>query len=140
MCDDKLARSVGREPYPAGTEEACALRLEFFLELFEGAEIASDGVGNFTRRNVACRRSLELHEIHVVVQELTCVIEHAAFGRLDDFFDSLAFESATRKGCVQIIEVSLQMLTVVEFDGFLAENRSQVACGIRECRHFKFSV
>ena len=39
----ELARCIGREPDPAGTEEACALRLEFFLELLEGAEIAGDG-------------------------------------------------------------------------------------------------
>ena len=42
--DDKLAVSIGRQPYPTRAEERCALFLELLAECFEGAEITDDGL------------------------------------------------------------------------------------------------
>ena len=60
--DVQFAVLVGREPGPAGAEEAGGGCRKFFLEIVEAAEVAADGVGQRAFGFVTGRRGGELED------------------------------------------------------------------------------
>ena len=83
--DDQGAILVGGEPDPAGAEEVDAFGFEVGLEGFEGAPLLLD-LGKKSRFLHALRlvEMTKLGEVHLVVQDLTGVVEDSASAVLDD--------------------------------------------------------
>ena len=72
----------------------------------------------------------ELHKVQFVVQDLSGVVEDSALGAADDFFQGFSLEFGAGDKLVQVVHIGLQVLSVVERQGLVADDRGQG--GIRE--------
>ena len=69
--------------------------------------------------------STKLRKIEVVVQDLSSVVQHTAFGFEDDLLKRHGLEGCIRNSCVQVIDISQMMLAVVQGEGFGRDDRLQ---------------
>ena len=115
--DDEGAVFLGGEPDPAGAEEADAFGGEFVLDGLEGAPLLFDLGGEGAGGVQGTAAGAELREIHLVVEDLTGVVEEGAGDFRYDLFEGEAFEAAAGKELVEVVHVGLEMLAVVEAEG-----------------------
>ncbi|MNR19095.1 hypothetical protein D3C85_1358610 [compost metagenome] len=73
-----------------------------------------------------------------MVPHLGGVVEDATGGFLDDFFQRGVLELGTLDQVVQVGDVGLVMLAVVEFQGFLGNDRCQGVQRVRQFGQFVF--
>ena len=113
------------KPDPAGAEEGDAGGGEDGFECIDRAPLLLDLIFQMPgRAGVVGCDGFELGEVQVVVQDLTGVVEKGAIGLADDFFQSKAFEAAAGQELVQVVDIPLQVLAVVEFEGALSTGSS----------------
>ncbi len=131
LSDNEGVVRGGGEPNPARAEEGGAFGFEFGLEGFEGAPLFLDlgyelGFLQFARCCVV--RRFELGEVEVVVENLTGVVEDgggglASAGRLDhDVLKRHRFVLGAGNELVQVVDVGLEVLSVVEADSAGADD------------------
>ena len=139
MGDDEGAAGGGGEPDPAGAEEADAFGDEVG---FEGVDATPLFLDLFGQRAVRKRRATrtELGEVHVVVQDLTSIVEDGAFGVAHDLLQREVFETTAGKKLVQVVDIGLQVLAVVKADGLGADDRCQGIGSVRELNQCKHAV
>ena len=121
--DDQGAVFLCGEPHPAAAEEGDAFGLELGLEGIHTPPLLQD-LGRQRRLRVkpAMRvRGTELREVEVVIQDLAGVVEDGAGGLLHNLFQREIFHAAAGKQFVEVINVALQMLSMVEFEGLRAD-------------------
>jgi len=130
----------GGEPDPAGAEEGDAGGGEDGLEGIDRAPLFLDLVlempgraddGSINAGNDRCNR-LELRKIQVVVQDLAGVVEEGAIGLADDFFQGEVLQAAAGQELVQVVDIGLQVLAMVEFEGARADYGLQRIGRVRE--------
>jgi len=136
--DDEFSVGIRGEPHPAGTEQGSALLLELLLEGFERPEVLGDRIGDISRRLVVRLSRTELSEVEFMVQYLSCVVEDSASRFFDDLHERRLFEARAGQQRIEVVYVSLQVLSMVEGDGLLADNWFQRIGGVGECHQFKF--
>ena len=117
LSDEEFAIGVSGEPHPAGAEERGAGLHELFLEVLEGAELRIDGGSQFAHRTVVGFRSSELQEIEVVVQNLSGIVEHPAGCFTHNLLQRHLLERGPGDSGIEIVDIPLQMFSVVESDG-----------------------
>lgn len=139
LADDEFAIRISGEPHPAGAEEGGTGLHELFLKCLERAELRIDGGGQFASGTVVGLRSSELQEIEVVVQNLSGIVEHSASGFLHDFLQRHRLERSARNGGVQVVDIPLQMFSVVKSDSLGRNNWFQSVGLVRQVDQFKFS-
>ena len=139
--DDEGAVGGGGEPYPAGAEEGEAFGDEVGFEGVEGAPLRLD-LGEefrFLDFGFACARNdrsitrPELRKVQVMIQDLASVVEdgrerphRGPHGRLDDdVFQGHRLELGAGDEFVEIVDITLQMLAVVERQGLGADRGRQ---------------
>ncbi len=137
--DHQSAVGLGREPGPAGAEKAGAFGFEFGFESFKAPPLFLD-LGFETPGRLRCpvRPGMtivctELRKVQVVIQDLPGVIENAAFGFADDFFEGHILERSAGNQFVEIVDVGLEVFAVVEGKGLGTDDRFE---GIRCVREF----
>ena len=115
-------------------------RIRGRLDFFAGYRKARPGVYVGILGCMAERLKDELLEVHVVVEDLAGIVEDAAFGTLYDLLKALALEWSACYGSVEVVDVGLEVFSVMESDGFGAEHRLQCIGRIGECNQFEHSV
>lgn len=75
-----------------------------------------------------------------MVEDLSGIVEYAAFGTAYDFFQGFPFESRSGNCRVQVIDISLQMLSVMEGYRFGADCRCKCLWGIGKFDKFEHCV
>ena len=70
-------------------------------------------------------RGAELGEVEVVVEDLTGIVEDAAFGLLHNFLQRHRLERRAGNELVEVVHVALEVLAVVEFEGLGADHGRQ---------------
>ena len=138
--NDQFAFGIGAQPYPSGSEESGTFCRELFTERFETAELSIDEFCNLTRGDVVFPGGAELKEIHVMVEDLSGIVEYAAFGCADDLLECLSFESRAGNGRVEIVYVRLKMLSVMEGYCLGADCRCKCLWGIGKFDKFEHCV
>ena len=58
-----------------------------------------------------------------MVENLTGIIVDAALRYADDFLEGTALETAAGKGCIEVVDVGLEMLAIMEGNGVCADDR-----------------
>ena len=136
---DDVDRTVSflHQPGPAGTEVGRGGLGEFFLELVQRTPLGVDRVGQCATRSAAAVRLQAIPE-KGVVPDLGGVVEQAAGRLLDDVFEGSIFEFRALDQVVQVGHVSLVMLAVMVFQGFLGHVRLQCIHGIGQGRESVF--
>ena len=131
----------GGEPDPAGAKEGGAVGGEDGPERIDSAPLFLDlvsetpgraGHDGSIRAGRFGRTRLELSEIQVMVQDLAGVVEEGAIGLEDDFFQGEVLQAAAGQELVQIIDIPLQVLAVVEFEGARTDHGFQRIRRVRE--------
>ena len=117
--DDEGAALVGGEPDPAGAEETDALRFELGFKGVEGAPLFVDLGEEFRFLDFARndRGRAELREIQIMIQYLPRIIEHSPFCLADNLLQGHVLEGRACNQLVQVIDITLQVLAVVEGQG-----------------------
>ncbi len=138
--DDQGAVFLSGEPYPATAEEGDAFGLELGFEGIEGAPLLHDLSSKRSRvfaRDEGVTRDegfaakawgAELGEVEVVVEDLAGIVEDGAFGVFHDVFEGHCFEGCAGEELVEVIDVALEVLAVMEFEGLLADHGRQRGC------------
>ena len=130
--DGEGAVRRGGEPDPAGAEKPDAFGDEVVLEGVEGTPLLDDLLHKFAGRVRRCRAGGELREVHVVVEDLAGVVEDGAVRLLDYLVQGKALVRAAGEEFIQVVDVSLEVLAVVEADGAGADHGLQRVVGIGE--------
>ena len=120
--DDKAAIGCGGEPDPAGAEEAHAFGGEFVLEGLEGTPLLKNLGGEGAAWIQGTAAGAELREVHLVVEDLSGVVEEGAGGFHYDLFEGETFEAAAGQEFVEVVHVGLEVFAVVEAEGLRADH------------------
>ena len=146
--DDEGAVGGGGEPDPAGAEEGDALGDEVGFEGVEGAPLLLDlsEEFRFLDPGFACARNdrsitrPELREIQVMIQYLAGIVKDRGqrshrgthSGLDDDVFQGHRLELGAGDELVKIVNITLQMLAVVEGEGLGADRGRKGVGRVRE--------
>ena len=146
--DDEGAVGGGGEPDPAGAEEGDAFGDEVGLEGVEGAPLLLDLGEEFrffdsafgSAQNDRNITRPELGKVQVMIQDLAGVVEdggqrahRGADGGLDDdVFQGHRLELGAGDELVKIVNITLQMLAVVEGEGLGADRGRKGVGRVRE--------
>ena len=122
--DNEFAIFVRSKPDPTRTEERGSFLFELRFEGFERTKIAVNSVEDCTFRRVVvgCDRR-ELEEVQVVVQDLSGIVEDSALRFGDNLLQRHRLELRSNNEFIEVIDVGLQMLTVVILNRFLTDYR-----------------
>ena len=94
-------------------------------DVFEGvkiAELLTDGGIEFSFWHHLLCRTVERLEIHVVVEDLTCIVEDGSFCGFHDVLKWFAFKAAAGQKVVEVVDIGLQMLSMMENQGGAADD------------------
>ncbi len=136
----QFAILVGGEPHPSAPKQADAFGFEIGLEGFEGAPLPLDLGKETACRGRQRRLQSELREVQVVVQDLAGVVENGPARSGNNLLQRLALILRPSNEFIQIIHIRLQMLSMVERQRLIADNRGQRLVGeVNECEHISVS-
>ena len=120
---------VGGEPDPAAAEEGDAALFEFGLEGGEAPPLFVDLGGARADRCWRAARG-ELGEVQVMVQDLAGVVEEGAGGLADDLGQGQVFEAGAGEQFVEVVDVGLEVFSVVEGEGAFADDGLEGVGGV----------
>ena len=140
--DGQCAVRGGGKPYPAAAEQTCALGFEVYLEGVEGAPLCfylsqkrtpDLGGGDRIPDLVGDDGGTELGEVEVMIQYLAGVVEDGPGGSLLDYLlKGHPLESTAKEQFIKVVDIGLEVLSVVERQGFCADHRLQCISCVRK--------
>ena len=111
------------------------------LELLKVSKLFGYGLSQFSSRFTLIAWWTELREIEVVIENLSCIVEHSAFGRChDDVFESPSLPLWSFKRRVEIVDIGLQVLSVMKLKGLLADDRFELVSSIWQSHELELPI
>ena len=108
------------------------------LEGIEATELKVNLHGDVANRLVVGFRGAELHEVMIVVQDLSRIVEDTPFGGLDNLLQRHVGVFRAFDGGVQVVDIALQVFPMVEANRLLADDGLQSVCLIRQLNELVF--
>ena len=123
---------VSTEPCPTRPEQGRTSLGEYILEVLKRAELLINGLSQAARRGIIRLGSLELGEVQVVVQNLTCIVQHTALCLKHHLLERLALKPAARQCGIEIVDIGSQVLAVMKPQRSGANHRLQRIRRVRQ--------
>ena len=125
---------VDSKPYPTGTEQRNRRLGKLVFERFDRPEFPNQRFGQFFRDFLfPGRQSLEKKR---VVPRLCCIIKDRTVGAFYNLIEGHIGVRRISNQAIEIVDISLQMFTIMVINGFLTHHRSKSIGGIRKFGHY----